>query len=83
MQHVLAFRPSDQESYPRKCADKGDHNTASIMAARGGHLACLQWLGDHGADMSAVNAYGDTASIMAAMGGHLVCLKWLGKMGPT
>ena len=46
-----------------------------------GHLACLQWLGDHGADLNVANKDGYRASMMAAQGGHLACLQWLGDLG--
>jgi len=58
-----------------------DGSTASMWAAHGGHLACLQWLGDRGADLNAANKDGNTASMLAAMGGHLACLQWLGDHG--
>ena len=51
--------------------------TASLRAAEGGHLACLQWLGDHGADLHAANKDGVTASMWAARGGHQDCVDYL------
>jgi len=40
-----------QNSNLINAADKIGYTT-SMAAARGGHLACLQWLGDHGADLN-------------------------------
>ena len=57
-------------------ADK-DGRTASMMAAAGGHLACLQWLGDHGADLHAADKDGYTASMLAAILGHQDCVDYL------
>ena len=43
----------------------------------GGHLKCLQWLGN----LNAASQQGITAAILAAIGGHLTCLQWLGDHG--
>lgn len=43
-----------------------DGITTFLFAAEGGHLTCLQWLQDNGADINLVDQDGTTAIMSAA-----------------
>ena len=41
----------------------------------------MQWLAEHGVDVTAVDQNGGTALMFAAVGGHLTCVQWLAEHG--
>ena len=60
-----------------------DNCTAIIWAARGGHLPCLQYLVEHGADVNAVDKEGRIAISYASRYGHVSCVEYLAALGAT
>ncbi|GFR98869.1 ankyrin repeat-containing protein [Elysia marginata] len=62
----------------------GNKETAAIIAAKNGHLKCLQFLVDSGADLSATSSKSkETVLMVAAREGQLHCLKYLTQCMPA
>lgn len=59
--------------------NRGD--TALILSARNGHLDCVTYLVEQGANLNAQNKRGDTALIESAFNGHLAIVKYLVAQG--
>ncbi|CAN0265606.1 unnamed protein product, partial [Discosporangium mesarthrocarpum] len=78
---LLGSRPLTLFSPPFFQADM-DHaaaggETPSILAARGGHLSCLDVLEEAGADLDRPNAVGMTPLITASMHGRAQAVAFL------
>ena len=58
-------------------ADTTNYKTALILAAWNGHLACVKWLCEQGANKEAKDKDGDTALMRAAYYGYVECVKAL------
>ena len=62
---------------------RNNGTTAIMIAALGGHLPCLKFLVEQGADVRGVSNNGETAILAGALGGHLPCVQYLLEHGAT
>jgi ankyrin repeat protein len=56
-------------------------NTPATFCCQDGHVNCLAFLGDRGANMSKTNIEGTAPAHMASQNGHLKCLQLLARRG--
>eukprot|EP00961_Rhodomonas_salina_P178325 2405264-Rhodomonas_salina.1 len=59
------------------CAVANDGTQPIHYAAGGGHVECVEWLKEAGADVCAVDNDGDKPVDVATLNGHEECAAWL------
>ncbi len=68
-------------AYAAQMIGKAEKETLLRRSARNGHLGCVRYLCEQGADIHAKNTWRQTALIQSAKNGHLACTKYLHEQG--